>query len=415
MKRITRSGSARIELKAQTVELNRQGRKGSGHAIGQAGHIHPDAIESHLVIRCLQRGRIAHLGVNLGIACVGRSSHAQWVGAGHEKVTTRIALQIHAQLVLGIHEAFQGQRHAAHQVLHVGQILVHKGQHPAQRAAEVGVGKGLAHATLYEVHLLLAGVVGVVHQLQLVGRAAQHQWLAATDKNAGAAIVGAHRGHFHELAKLAEQLVALVEQVVGRAVVALRFNDLLVDLGHIGGQTVDGGDTAARFLIGAAGQHIELRDGAAHAGGRFIAARQGHHAGREVGRRGRHIVPHIEHAVDRGAQSIGPGGKEGFKLLQTPIALGIGRRGGGCQTGLTGQVFTVGTGHLGQFDTLAEILSPQLLVARGLGLHRLARVARRVGIGNVVANDLQRCQVGVERSRADIQGGRHVSTQTPRR
>ncbi|MDT4866148.1 hypothetical protein FQZ97_1009880 [compost metagenome] len=62
-----------------------------------------------------------------------------------------------------------------------------------------------------------------------------------------------------------------------------------------------------------------------------------------------------------------------------------------------------------QLDALAEIVAAELLVAGALGVDRLARITGRVGVGDVVANDLQRRQVGGQRVGTDVEGRGHVS------
>ncbi|MNU00117.1 hypothetical protein D3C72_2431650 [compost metagenome] len=73
------------------------------------------------------------------------------------------------------------------------------------------------------------------------------------------------------------------------------------------------------------------------------------------------------------------------------------------------EVGVVRAGHGAQLHALAEVVAAELLVAGALGVDRLARVAGRVGVGDVVANDLQCCQVGGQRVGADVEGGGHVS------
>jgi hypothetical protein len=87
-------------------------------------------------------------------------------------------------------------------------------------------------------------------------------------------------------------------------------------------------------------------------------------------------------------------------LLQ-PRLVGGGLRFGGDR--LATQEFIMRTRHRGDVNALAEETGTSELALGGLQIHLLARKARDVGVGDVVAGGLQRGVVGRQRAHADRQ------------
>ena len=407
-------GTARVELEAQTVQLHRQTGNGGARVVGQAHDAHAGRLEADFVVRGLQRGRVAHAGVQLGGAGVGAGGLAGGIGRGHEEVATRVAGQVHTQAVLRVDGGVERQRHAAQQVAHVGQVFAQVGHEAAELATDGGVVQFRGHTALHERDVDLRAVGHVARDSQAVGALPQHQGLAAGHEHAEAAVVGGDGAQLHVLTQLGDQRVALVQQVVGGAAVALAFDDALVGRGDALGQAVDGGDGAFGLLAAAVGQAVELPGGVAQAGGHLLALGQGHHAGRQVGGRGRDVGPGVEHVVERHAQAVFTGGEQGFELLQARIAFAVGRGQRTGQLRFAREVGAVRTADGADLGALAEVVAAQDLVARRGHVHRLARIALGVDVGDVVADDLQRREVGVERARADVQCSRHANLPTTR-
>jgi hypothetical protein len=102
---------------------------------------------------------------------------------------------------------------------------------------------------------------------ELVGLAEAHAggrepstrgWLA---RNAERAVVDLDGGGLHLLVELAEQVVALVQQVVGRLARTQREGDLCVQAGQLLGQRVDHGLVVLELQLGVLLQVAELGAG----------------------------------------------------------------------------------------------------------------------------------------------------------
>ncbi len=135
----------------------------------------------------------------------------------------------------------QRQRHASEQVAGVGQVVVLKTQLAGQSAtAQTGFVERHAQAVALHRQLGLVRVAEFVScQCQRRRRGAQHQWLAGGHEDADRAVIGRDAGGLHQGVELANQFVALVQQVVRGMAVALLVADLAVGVGDLRGQLVD--------------------------------------------------------------------------------------------------------------------------------------------------------------------------------
>ncbi|MDT4842390.1 hypothetical protein FQZ97_762900 [compost metagenome] len=399
-------GRAGVDVEGEAVLDERGGGDGQSGAvaIGQTHDGHIGAREAQFVVRRHQGSRVAHVGAHHGVTRVGRVGFADGGSRGDEEVLTRIALHVDAQRVLVVHRGGRGQRHAAQLVLHRCQVLVQE-VHQAREftAAQRGVGQRRRHAALHEGQGNARVVGGVGCDGQLVGALAQHQRLAAGHKHAHRAVLVGDRAGLDVLAEFAEQLVALVVQVVGGVRITRRLDDLLVHLGQVLRQAVDHVDRALHLLLCALGQRIQLAGGVAQAAGELLALGDHDHAGGEVAGRRRHVGPGVEGVVERRAQATGAQGKGALECLQARVAQSIGRGHGAGHLGFAREVGAVRALHRGDLHALAEEAVAHLLVTRRLLDHVLARIAGRVDVGDVVADDVQGSEVGVEGAGADVQ------------
>ena len=128
------------------------------------------------------------------------------------------------------------------------------------------------------------------------------------------------RGGLDVLVQLADQLVALVQQVVGRVATALARRDLLVELGDLVGQVVDGRDIGLQLLAAPSASSLSWL-AVSRKRRRISSARVSTtDARRQVGRRADDVGEGVEHVADRGAQAVGAAREQALELLQLVVA-----------------------------------------------------------------------------------------------
>ena len=247
----------------------------------------------------------------------------------------------------------------------------------------------------------------ICHQRHRGGFGAQDQRLAARQKDTHRAVVGGNRGGLHKLVQVAHQLVALVQQVVGRLPVALRADNLLIHAGNAFGQTVDVVNLDVELLRDAELQFVQALGRRPHAGRRFIHPGQHDRTGGQVRGGAGHVGKRVQHVVHRGAQAAGATGKNVLQLLELVDPGAVGGGGGAGQRRLACQVGAEIALNRGDLNALANVATARELAQHGLLHHALARVAGRVDIGNVVARGLQGHLVGLQRTGADVKNAAH--------
>ena len=326
-----------------------------------------------------------------------------------KQVFTRVSVQRQPQPVLRVHRLADGDGHAPEQVAAFGQVVVLKAQQACHLAAAqhafVELHLGGRAGLLEGQHLLAAArteIRGVLDRQQ-GGLVAQHQGLAAGHKHADRSVIGGHLRCLDVLVQLADQLVALVQQVVGGLAVAFGAGNLLVHGGNVPGQAVDCHHAALELLGHGVADLIEPLRCVPHARGGFVHARQGHAAGREVHGRAHHIRQRIHHVVDGRADAAGASAEDLLQLAQAVHAHGVARvhRRRRCRLARE-QLAVVAQDGL-HIHTLADVATAGELALHGLQHHGLARVARGADIGNVVACGLQGHLVGQQGAGAHVQ------------
>ena len=224
----------------------RQAHDGAGGARG----------ERHLVIRCHQLGRARRVGLNAeaqggarrGVG-VGRIAIRH--GGEREQGRTWVAVEVQAQGLLLVHARADGQGHATQHVAGIDQVFVLETQQSRDFSAtqHAGIDRvlGTAHIDQQLALVGIARVIGGSH-LQLRYRGAEHQGLATAHKDADGTVCGRDRGRLDVLVQFADQLIALVQQVIGQVAAAHGTRDFLIGFGDLGGQVVDGRDVGLQLL-----------------------------------------------------------------------------------------------------------------------------------------------------------------------
>ncbi len=306
--------------------------------------------------------------------------------------------------MLLVHQAGRGQGNAPELVARGGQVVVQEAHHAGQlTTGQRPIGQRRTHATLHEVDADARVVHGIGLRREPGGLRAQHQRLAATHEDVDRAGLAGHGGDLDAPAQLGQQLVALVVEVVGRVRGAGGLDDALVDLGQVLREAVDVVGDGLHLLLRGVAQQVELARAVAQPAGEFVGARDDHEARRGVAWRRGQVGPGVEHVVERHAQALFAGGEHGLELLQAGQARGVGRGHRAGLARLAREVLVVGALHRGHLHAFAEVAAAGELITRAGQHHVLARIARRVDVGDVVADDLQRREVSVERAGGDVE------------
>ena len=212
----------------------------------------------------------------------------------------------------------------------------------------------------------------------------------------------------HILVEVSHQLVALVQQVVGGLAGALGARYFVVDVGDALRQAVDVADLLAELLRDAGLQVVQVLRRRSHALGRFVHARQRHRARREIGGRVGNVRERIEHVVDRRTESGSSTWEEAFKLLQFISPAAVGCTGGARQCRLARQERTEVALNRLDVDPFADVATAGELARCGLQDRTLARVTRRIDVGNVIACRLQHDLVGLQGAGANAEKSAHI-------
>ena len=234
---------------------------------------------------------------------------------------------------------------------------------------------------------------------------ALHQGLAVADEDGHHPFVVDHRLDVYALGEFGERLVALVEQVVGRSAVAHaeRARDLLVEPGDllaVLGDVLGGeGDVllhAGVDLIELAGKKLEAVD-------QHLALRQHRLARGNIGGVVRHFLYRIEELRHgRREARVGVGNEVVDGRDEIAVVLVVARLALRLQQLLV-QELVVGALHVHHPRALAHVAIAHVLGRLG-GLHRaLAAVAGGVGIGDVVAGDVELGLRGHQPGQTDVE------------
>ena len=400
------AGHAAYHAVAQAGQLEHAGRTCgvvaqfvvAGFQLRRVLHRHTD--RRHAQPLAVHARRQRHSAGIFGIG--GRREHLGQADRKDRPARSSRLLLVQPQGLLPVHGTAHGGRHLAEHVACDAQVVVLKPQQAADGAAcHQRVGQTADRAAVAHTDLQLARVVFIGGGHQRAGLATQHQRLPAADEQAQRTIAGRNRADLHLLAQLAQHLVALVQQVVGRVARTLGRGDLRVQVGEAGGQRIDLGHRRLQVVAHAVLQRVELPAGAAKAGRHFFGTRQHHLASRAVLRLVGHVDEGVKELVGRVADAGFPEREYLLEFLQLGRARGVGTGLRARQPSLARQKIIVLPAHGAHVDALAEIARPAVL-RRGRGqLDRLARIAHGVGIGDVVADHLQRRLVGEHRACSD--------------
>ena len=142
--------------------------------------------------------------------------------------------------------------------------------------------------------------------------------------------------------------------------------------------------------------------------GHFVRAGQRYRARRQVGRGADNIGKRIEQIADRGAQAVGTTGENALELLQLVVPRRVAGGDGFHQCGLLGQEVAVVALNRGDVNTVAVVAATGELAFHVLDDDGLARVARRVDVGNVVADGLKNLLVDQQGPCANVQDVAHA-------
>ena len=262
------------------------------------------------------RGDVA--GVRYGDANLARRGQRGRRAVEAEEIAAGRTVERLAQLVLRVEAIDEIHRQLAERALRRIQGLAAERQQPAELAAgEHRFGhdrRSAAGENLADGHALRIGRVG--DGRQLVGLVAHHQRLAVADEHRDRTVALRHGIDLDDLVQLADQLIALVAQVVCRLAGAGRLGalDALVDLGNAVGVGVDALDLAgdlridvAANLAHAAVEQLEARSQRLARGNRALPRRRRRRIRRE-------ILHRTEEALQRRRQA-------GFRVRQQVVEL----------------------------------------------------------------------------------------------
>ena len=233
-------------------------------------------------------------------------------------------------------------------------------------------------------------IAGRVDGNQCIDLVADHQLLAVADEDVEIADRILDGADLDVLVQFGHQLVAHVEQVVGRlAAGRLGLGDLLIDLSDLGRVQVDLLHFIGNLAIDATGQ-------VAHPAGQEIEA-----AGQHLGRRQHRLACGSQRGIggqllQAGEKILDRRGQPGTGIGQQIIDLReLGSQGVRLRDltldgkGLLGQVLVVGPTHGIDVRTAADVARSGLHRDAGRLLDVLAVVSRRVGVRDVVLGHLQ--------------------------
>ena len=143
--------------------------------------------------------------------------------------------------MLVVHFHSQGQGHASQLGLDLGHVAVDEVLQPLQLATHQKViGNPRLAAALHEVDgLAVIRIQWITSHRQFCHFAAENQRVAAGDKHGEGTVVGSDGVDLHFFAKLGNQLVTLVQQVVGHCPRSHHPGDLVIQRRDLFGHLVD--------------------------------------------------------------------------------------------------------------------------------------------------------------------------------
>ena len=218
---------------------------GNGEATARELHFVVGGHEFGLVRN--REGRRCRSTHGTGVKHSGCPGFEYVVGAQHdgaEQVATDIAVHVQTQLVLVIHGGGNAHCQPPQQIAAFVQIAVLKAQQAGDFTATQHVFiQRIRYARAQNSQLAAARVAKVVADQRHGGSPrAQHQLLAACNIEAHRAVVGLDGCSLHVLVEFLDQLIASVQQIIGRLAAAVGSCDLLVQRSNAACQAVDVGD-----------------------------------------------------------------------------------------------------------------------------------------------------------------------------
>jgi hypothetical protein len=221
-------------------------------------------------------------------------------------------------------------------------------------------------------HPRQGAVERVADHRQGLGAVAQHEQLAATHEHVERAIVCLDRVDLHQLVEVLDELVTLVEQVVGGVADAAERSDGLVGFGDLLRQRIDARDRGLHVADHTQLHLVELVGGGVDAADPLLGAREHDLAGRHVLRLVGDVDEGVEQLAGGVAQAGFTGGQHLLELVELFQASLVGRG-----HGLVGVVFLdqelVGLARDGgDLDPAAEEAGTGVEAAFRFQLHRLA-------------------------------------------
>ncbi len=203
-------------------------------------------------------GKLAGVADGKGQGCCTGVQCCRWggdedVGAakrgGAEDVAANVAIQVQPQRMLGVHLGADGHGQPSQQVAPLHQVGVLEAQQTRHLAAAQGV---FVHHDLdpVAIHGELVGGQATKVLDQRNGRRVgpQYDGLAAANEDAHRAVIGGNGSGLNVLVEFAHQLVAAVQEIVGRLAAARGPCDLAVYTGNVLCQAVDVLHLLAQFL-----------------------------------------------------------------------------------------------------------------------------------------------------------------------
>ena len=190
--------------------------------------------------------------------------------------------------------------------------------------------------------------------------------------------------------------------------------DLLVGLRDVLRQLVDAGDRVAQVFVDTLLHRLDLLRRRVEARRRLAGARQHHLPRRAVAGMAGDVDHRVEELVGGVAHALLAERERALELLQVVEPRLVGLRQRPAALHLLGQELVVGAADGRHLDALAVVARAGVLRPRRVQLRLLARIALDVGIGDVVAGDLQLRIAGLHRPRADHHQRRGCHALTPR-
>jgi hypothetical protein len=361
--------------------------------VGQARDIKAAAVGLDLVVAVGQLGRVGDDGADLGRA------GAVVVGGGgdigrrlHEEILALLAGAVDAELVLGIEGEGHAGREAADGVLDAVEGAAAKIEDAAQFAARERAFRQRGHLVAGGVADRHPGQVGRrLHRRQGEGLLADDDRLAVADRDVQRIVAAGRDGGLDVLVELHDELVALVEQVVGFASFdRAEGADPGVQLGDLAGISVDQVDVGFDLGVDAVADFLEAGVDLLEAAGQRFRGRQQRLARRDRGAIAGHVLHRRKEVLDRRRQARGGIGQQVVDLADLGI-IGV-QCGAGSGRGahLLVQEFVAVALDLGNLGPGADEANAGFHRRRRGLHHALAAVAVHVGVGDVMAGRGQR-------------------------